>query len=573
MKNFAMQSAPLFVPKSAHSCPKLPETTHSRHCSPDLAGFRPFRLVFLIVLLCSVVSGTLLADAVTRDPARPNFLIILADDMGFSDIGCYGGEIATPNIDRLAAGGVRFTQFYNTARCWPTRTAILTGYYPQQVRMDPPDRKRGLPTWTRLLPHYLKPLGYRSYQSGKWHIMGAPNIIADGGFDRSYEATDQDRYFSPMHYRENDQRLGPIERDSGYYATTAFADHAIRCLKEHAEKYPDQPFFSYLAFISPHFPLHALQEDIDRYRDEYLEGWDVVRKRRWERLKELGIVDSTLREMDSALTPRYFKPEFLEELGPGEVKHAVAWETLTSEQKRFQATKMAIHAAMVDRMDQEIGRVLDQLREMGELENTVVFFLSDNGADATLLIRGDRHDPAAPPGSAASYLTLGPGWATASNSPFHRHKIWTHEGGISTPLIVHWPRGLEARGELRHAAGHVTDLTPTVLELASAKPTDTWNGAKPPPLPGRSLVPAIKSDAPTGRELVFFHHEGNRALRVGDWKIVSASEEMGVWELYDLSKDRGETMNLAAKHPDRVREMAARWEALEAEYRAQSQEP
>jgi len=360
--------------------------------------------------------ATLLACSPARAADRPpNILIILADDMGFSDPGCYGGEIATPNIDTLAAGGLRFTQFYNTARCWPTRSCILTGYYAQQIRMDPPSGR--LPPWAHVLPHYLKPLGYRCYHSGKWHVLGAPKPVADGGFDRSYWFQDWDRYFSPAKHFEDDQQSPPVKPDSGYYATTAFADHAIRCLKDHAQHHPGKPVFSYLAFISPHFPLHALPEDIARYRDRYLVGWDAVRERRWQRLRELGIVNCALSARDAQLTPRYFKQEWLDTLGPGEIEHAVAWDSLTDEQRRFQATKMAIHAAMVDRMDREIGRVLDQLRAMGAFDNTLIFFLSDNGADASILVRGEGHDRDAQSGSWRSFLCLGPGWASASNAP------------------------------------------------------------------------------------------------------------------------------------------------------------
>ena len=503
--------------------------------------------------------------------ARPNFLIVLADDMGFSDIGCYGGEIATPNLDKLAAGGVRFTHGYSTARCWPTRSCILTGYYAQQVRMDPPRGR--LPQWARVLPHYLKPLGYRCYHSGKWHLMGAPKAVADGGFDHSYKLDDHDRHFYPRAHSEDDRPLPPVQPDSGYYTTAFMADFMIRCLKEHAEQHADAPFFGYLAFTSPHFPIQAPQEDIARYRDRYHEGWDAVRERRWKRLREMGIVNSVLPPLETAFTPRYFRKEFLDALGPGEADHPIPWKDLTDEQRRFQATKMAIHAAMVDRIDREVGRVLDQLRAMGALENTVVFFLSDNGADATILVRGDKHDAAAPPGSGASYLCIGPGWASASNAPFRRHKIWVHEGGIATPWIVHWPKGIRARGELRHDLAHVIDFVPTLLDLAGAKPSDTWNGVKAPPLPGRSLVPAFERDGAVPREFLFFHHEGNRALIEGNWKLVSAREDKDVWELHDLSTDRCEMVDLAAKEPDRARQMAAKWQELEAEFRREAGPP
>jgi len=498
----------------------------------------------------------------------PNFLIILADDMGFSDIGCYGGEIETPNLDKLAANGVRFTNGYSTARCWPTRSCIMTGYYAQQVRMDPPRGR--LPRWARVVPHYLKPAGYRCYHSGKWHVMGAPKPCADGGFDHSYKLDDHNRHFYPKVHQEDDKPLPPVKPGSDYYTTTYMADHMIRCLKEHQQKYADRPFFGYLAFTSPHFPLHAFQEDIKRYRERYRAGWDAIREARWKRLREMGIVNCALPPLETTFTPRYFKKQFLEELGPGEVEHPIPWKDLTPEQKEFQATKMAIHAAMVDRIDRDVGRVLDQVRAMGAFDDTVIFFLSDNGADATILVRGDRHDPKAPLGSGRSYLCIGPGWASASNAPFRRHKIWVHEGGIATPWIVHWPKGIEARGELRHDQCHVIDFVPTMLELAGIEPPDEWNGAKAPPLPGKSIAPAFARDGAVTRERLFFHHEGNRALIEGKWKIVSAREDGNKWELHDLSTDRCEMVNLAAKLPDRAKAMEETWRKLEAQFRKQA---
>jgi len=497
---------------------------------------------------------------------RPNFLVIVADDLGYSDLGCYGGEIATPNLDGLAAGGLRFTQFYNTARCWPTRAALLTGYYPQQVRMDPP--KGRAPAWVRALPQLLKPLGYRSYHSGKWHVPGLPRSCADAGFDRSYRLEDHDRNFNPKKLLEDDQPLPPVPPDSGYYTATAFADHAIRCLKEHAAQYPDRPFFSYLAFTTPHFPLQAPADDIARYRDRYRAGWDVLRAERYRRLKAMGIVQCALSAPEPQIRAPSGAPGIEKKIGPGEVVYALPWDQLTAEQRQFQAIKMAIHAAMVDRLDREVGRVLEQLKAMGAWDNTVVVFLSDNGASAEILVRGDGHDPNAAPGSAKSYLCLGPGWSTMCNTPFRRHKIWVHEGGISTPLIVHWPAGISARGQLRHDVGHVIDLVPTLLELAGAgsqaRPTDA------PPWPGVSLVPAFSRDGALKREELFFHHAGNRALRVGDWKLVSARDEGDRWALYNLAQDRAESQDLAAQQPERVRQLAARWQALEDQFRRQA---
>jgi len=520
----------------------------------------------LCVLVLAALAGTVSGGA-GELPRRPNVLVIVADDLGFSDVGCYGGEIATPNLDRLARNGLRYTQFYNTARCWPSRAAILTGYYPQQVRMDPPGK--ALPRWTRVLPQYLKPAGYRSYHSGKWHLLAAPKPLTNAGFDRSYKLDDQDRFFSPRQHQEDEVPMPAVAPESGYYAATAIADHAVRTLREHSERHAGTPFFHYLAFTSPHFPLQAPAADVARYRDRYLAGWDAVRLERLKRLKEKGIERGALSAPERDLSPRGLKPELLAEIGAGEVDRALAWRELREEQKRLQATKMAIHAAMVDRLDQEIGRVVNQLRSMGAYEDTAIFFVSDNGASSELLNRGDRHDPTAAPGSAGSYLCLGPGWATAANTPFRRHKIWVHEGGISTPLIAHWPKGIRARGALRRTPGHLIDLLPTVLEITGAQATPTWNGLPAPKLPGQSLVPTFDRDSTTPREL-YFHHEGNRALRSGDWKLVSSREGGGRWELYDLRTDRAESHDLAAKHADRVRELAAHWQTREEEYRKQA---
>ena len=492
--------------------------------------------------------------------AKPNIVLILADDLGFSDIGCYGGEIATPNLDRLAAGGIRLTQMYNTARCWPTRACLMTGYYAQQVNRDPAKQR---PAWAALLPDLLKPAGYHSYHSGKWHVDG--KVLA-GGFEHSYSFDDHDRYFTPKQHLLDDQPLPTPKPGDGFYATKAIAQHAIDFLAGHAAEHRDQPFFLYLAFNAPHFPLHALPEDIARYRDRYLAGWDAIREQRWRRMRAAGIVDGKLSEPDAKFTPRYFKPEVLTQLGPGEIEHAVAWKELTPEQQRFQATKMAIHAAMVDRLDRETGRVLEQLRQMGAWENTLIVFLSDNGADATVMVRGDGHDQKAPPGSADSFLCLGPGWASASNAPFRRHKIWVHEGGISTPFIMHWPAVIPAGGRLRHAPTHIIDFVPTVLELAGVSAPEQWGGQARPALPGKSLVPILKRDAPILRDALSWQHEGNRAVRVGDWKLVSESEKNGEWELYDLKRDRIEAKNVAAAHPKQVKELSALWERLDDQF-------
>lgn len=514
---------------------------------------------FLTALIFTIFSAALATGAQTS--AKPNFLIILADDMGFSDAGCYGGEIETPNLDRLAANGLRFTQFYNTARCWPSRTAVMTGYYPQQVRSDPQGGR--LPEWARTLPQLLKPLGYRSYHTGKWHIPGAPRPVADAGFDHSFQLEDHDRNFNPHRIIDDDKPLPPVPPGTGYYTTTAFADHAIRCLREHAAQHADKPFFSYLAFTVPHFPLQALPDDIAKYRERYKKGWDALRAERFEKIRKMGLVQGGLSTVEPDVIAPSGNAADAALIGPAEIRQALKWDSLNEEQRELQATKLAIHAAMVDRMDRETGRVLEQLKSMGALDNTVVMFLSDNGASAELLVRGDGHDRNAAPGSAGSFLCLGPGGSSVCNTPFRRHKIWVHEGGIATPLIVHWPRGIAERGALRHDVGHVIDLLPTLLELAGASPALP---AGAPPFPGRSLVPAFATDGSVTRDALFFHHEGNRALRTGDWKLVSSQTDNDAWELYDLKSDRTEQHNLAAAEPARVREMAARWQQMQDEF-------
>ena len=521
----------------------------------------------LIPILLSTALGCLNDRLFAAD--APHVLIILADDLGYSDLGCYGGEIETPNLDKLAAGGLRFTQFYNTARCWPTRAALLTGYYAQQVRRDTltgiPSGGRGQrPAWAQLLSQRLGAAGYRCHHSGKWHLDGMP--LANG-FDRSYYLRDQGRFFNPKVHYEDDRQLPPVQRGSGFYGTTAIADHAIRCLKEHAAEHHDRPFFHYLAFTAPHFPLHALPQDIARYRDRYRAGWDVIRDHRWDRIQSLGLVTGRLSAVERAVGPPYHFPAALKTLGPGEINRPLRWNELTDEQREFQATKMAIHAAMIDRVDREIGRVLDQLRAMGAFDNTLVIFLSDNGASAEIMVRDDGHDPKAPAGSAATYLCLGPGWSTTANTPFRRHKTWVHEGGIATPFIVHWPQGIPARGELRHNPGHVIDVVPTILKTAGlAKPQRKATGAGTgPPFPGESLVPVFTADNRVKHEDLWWLHEGNRALRVGSWKLVAAKGDP--WELYDLTTDRTETNNLAVDHPEKVRELEQVWKRRLSEFR------
>ncbi len=519
------------------------------------------RRLSLLALFAAVAVGS--AGAQSAETGKPNILLIVADDMGFSDAGCYGSEIQTPNLDELAQGGLRFTQFYNTGRCWPSRACILTGYYAQQVNRDQSLDGSGGPmgrrsAWARLLPELLRPLGYRSYHSGKWHVDGT---ALQGGFDVDYDNTDTNHHFIPAG-----------KKHAGSYASTAEADEAIKQLDGHVANFASRPFFQYLCFTEPHFPLQAPKADIDLYRSRYLAGWDVLRQERLTRMTGLGIVNCGLGKLDPDIWPDWNLPtkQLIERIGPGEVGRAVPWDSLSAEQKQFQPIKMAIHAAMIHRMDTEIGRVLAHLKTIGAWENTAIFFLSDNGASAELMIRGGGHDRTAPPGSAKTFLCLGPPWATAANTPLRLHKSYVHEGGISTPLIVHWSRGIPARGELRRDPGHLIDLAPTILELAGGHWPVAYMGKAVPSPPGKSLIPALARDGSVTHDYLWWYHSKNRAIRIGDWKLVAVGKSP--WELYDLSADRCEAQNLAALHPEKVRQLEQAWNAHAEEFRRIAQD-
>ena len=344
---------------------------------------------------------------------------------------------------------------------------------------------------------------------------------------------------------------------SDYYATTATVDHAIDCLQDHAQQHSDEPFFHYVAFIAPHFPLHARPEDIEKYADDYLTGWERLRGERIAAQLKMGLHKTRLSELEPEVGPPYDFPDAMEKLGSGEINRPLPWKNLTDEQRRFQATKMAIHAAMIDRMDQEIGRLIEQLKAMGQFENTIIMFASDNGASAEIMVRNGGHDPKAAPGSAASYLCLGPGFSSACNTPFRRHKTWVHEGGISTPLIVHWPKGIAAKGELRHTHSHVIDIVPTILEIAEIDKPKTWEDEAIPVGPGKSLLPAFNKDVTIERDFLWWFHEGNRAIRVGDFKLTAAKGDP--WSLYDLSSDRAESIDLSGSMPEKAKELEQLW--------------
>jgi len=474
---------------------------------------------------------------------RPNIVIIMADDMGFSDIGCYGSEIATPNLDRLAAGGLRFTQFYNGARCCPTRASLLTGLYAHQAGVGHMVGKGATPAYQGYLndrcvtiAEALKQGGYRTLMAGKWHVgEERPHWPCDRGFDEYFGLiSGASNYFSidpGRKFARGNEQINPA--NNRFYMTDAFTDAAVKFVDEHGRQ--PAPFFLYLAFTSPHWPLHAWPEDIAKYRGKYKIGWDALREQRYKRQIELGIVDARW-----PLSPR--DPE------------APAWSDAANQDDLD--LRMAVYAAQIDRMDQNIGRVLAKISEVGAEKNTLVMFLADNGGCAEAVDRGKKGVPA---GGKDSFFSYGLPWANASNTPFRLYKHWVHEGGISTPLIAYWPAVIEERGTITREVGHLIDLMATSLDAAGVEYPATHNGKAITPLEGKSLVPIFRTGTRAGHEALFWEHEGNRAIREGKWKLVS--RKPGGWELYDIEADRTELNNLAEKEPERVRAMAAKYQA------------
>ena len=473
--------------------------------------------------------------------SRPNILLIMADDMGFSDIGCYGGEVRTPNIDGLAKRGIRFTQCYNNAKCGPTRASLLTGLYDQQVGTGP--LKHSV-----TLAEVLKTAGYRTLMAGKWHQSEIP---VKRGFDRYFGLADGCcNFWNPGREREGEPPPGrkrkswrrwaiddkvfqpytPKERN--FYTTDAFTDYALRYLDEYGKE--DRPLFLYLAYTAPHYPLHAWPEDIARYRNTYTIGWDELRRRRFERQVAMGLMDRSCdpSPRDPSVTP---------------------WTDATN--KGEWALKMAVYAAMIDRMDQNIGRVLAKFEGLGRLENTLVIFLSDNGGCAENV----NKTPDIPPGPLPSYRTVDKPWANASNTPFRKYKSWDHEGGICTPFIVSWPRVIHDGGRIDRHVGHIIDVMATVCDVGEAEYPAEFNGHKVLPLEGKSLRPLIEGKDRQGHEALFWQFGASKAVRAGKWKLVKRGKDP--WQLYDMDADRCELKDLAKQHPDRAARMAEMWQA------------
>jgi arylsulfatase len=503
---------------------------------------------------------------------RPDIVLILADDLGFSDLGCYGSEIPTPHLDRLASGGLRFTQFYNCARCCPTRAALLTGLYPHQAGVGHmvEDLGPGRPGYRGqlnerciTLAEVLRAAGYRTLMSGKWHVAPATTATGSGakdnwpthrGFDRFYGLIGSVRSYSdPPTLTRQDRPIRAEGKD--YSLTDALTDEAVAYLDEYGKKPEGQPIFLYVAYTAPHWPLHARAADIARHRAAYRAGWDELRKRRHERMKKLGLVDPRW-------TPAPRDPE------------APAWTEVRDRDRDWQVERMAVYAAMVEAMDRGVGRIVDRLKRQGRLDNTLLLFLSDNGGCAEEIPASWRgklfpqktrdgrptkvgNDPRVLPGPDDVFQSYGLPWANASNTPFRRYKHWVHEGGIATPLIAHWPRVITRPG-LTYQPGHVIDLMATFVDVAKAEYPKKRAGRDVLPQEGKSLVPVLRGRQRAGHAALFWEHEGNRAVRAGKWKLVA--KYRGSWELYDLEADRTEQTDLASKRPDKVKELAAAYE-------------
>ncbi|MFO8056555.1 MAG: arylsulfatase [bacterium] len=501
-------------------------------------------------------AGLALGGRAQATGKRPNIVLILADDMGYSDIGCYGSEINTPAINRLASGGLRFNRFYNAARCCPTRASLLTGLYPHQAGVGHMTHDRGTPGYRGHLKQDCVTLGeamgragYHTIMSGKWHVGSKKGRWpADRGFGEHYGIiAGSSHYFHPGEESMLAHNHKLVRPGEDFYTTDAFTDHAIRSIGE-CRKKDNNPFFLYLAYNAPHWPLHAYEEDVKKYEGRYKKGWDRLRQERYRRMKEMGIIEPgwNLSERDRATPP---------------------WKALTPWKKEEMERKMAVYAAMVDRMDQDINKLLRYLESTGEMDNTLILFLSDNGACHELTAFGFDWNPkysegffktlTARPGTPESFCSYGRGWSNAGNTPFRLHKHWTHEGGIATPLIAYWP-GVISPGGSTDEVGHVIDLMATCLDAAGADYPETFAGNDIQPLEGKSLLPVLQGGSREGHDALFWEHEGNKAVIQGRWKLVS--DYPGGFELYDLVEDRTETRNLAKDKKQKVKELSRMYE-------------
>lgn len=524
------------------------------------------------ILLISILITSCNKQKKSESKSRPNIIVIMADDLGYSDLGCYGGEIETPNLDKLAKGGIRFTQFYNAARCCPTRASLLTGKYPHQAGLD--KNGQSLSRNAATIAEVLKENGYRTGMTGKWHLSETKelknpkeqllwlshrkdnNVFAplksypsNRGFEQHWGVIwGVINFFDPFSLVHNEKEIKNVPDD--FYMTDFITDKSIDLIDEFSKD--KNPFFLYVAHTAPHWPLHALPEDIVKYKGVYDEGWNKLRENRYKGLIEKGII----------------KPETAP-LAKNE--SGKLWAE--NKEKAWESKHMEAHAAMVDRMDQGIGRLIDKLKKTGEYKNTLILFLADNGASSErgyppgfdrpghnrngeeIIYPNQKYNR---PGGELTWGYLGDAWAGALNAPFRYWKRESFEGGICSPFIMHWPEGLRGKeNTINYGVSHVIDILPTFLEITATSYPDRVNGFKTTPIEGRSMLPLIKGEANATNDTLFWEHETGKALRIGDWKISALIG--GEWELFNLAKDRTETNNLAAIMAEKVEEMEAVW--------------
>lgn len=534
---------------------------------------------------------------------RPNIILIMSDDMGFSDIGCYGGIIETPNLDRLASEGLRYMQFYNVGRSCPTRASLMTGLYPHQAGLGHMMQDRGEDGYRGeinqscvTIAEVLHDAGYHTFHTGKWHLSRHLNDNEDltnwplqRGFEKFYGIINgAASYYDPFTLTRGNDRITPMSdplyKSERYYFTDAITDNAISFIKE-SDAHDDRPFFLYLAYTAAHWPMQAFEEDIARYKGKFDKGWDILRKEKYEKMAEAGIIDGTWELSSNEGIP--------------------SWDSLTAEQKAFETHRMEVYAAVVSRMDYNIGKLLHYLEVTGQLENTVIMYLQDNGGCAEdFLSKGkkrmvpiplngstgpmadDEPVPSMIPyktrkgeevwqgyglmmGPETTWGSYGRGWANCSNTPFREYKHWVHEGGVATPLIVCWPDGIKDRNGMRNQPSHLIDIMATCVDIADAEYPEEYHGNRIKPMEGKSLVKTFNdADADLDREAIYFEHEGNRAVRMGRWKLVSKTGRntdwqplpFGKWELYDMENDRTEMHDLSTEYPELVEKMDSMWD-------------